>query len=283
MQREVREALDRSLEMPPERRFLIPVRIDATEPSHDALREIQWVDMYADYERGLHSILAGLAPDRDPTAASDRLIAQVRGLTNVNIAPVSQGSAAREGTSAEVGGPLPSRRDLYREAIRLVQTANLDDQIRATASLFDRTESLDSLFREYLHAIVERCRAAAEASRKLAHHALFAFRRDSVGAIPEGIRRGLDLRVELFSVNGISDRIHLYQVDDDAMLDMLLVGRDRAIIAFPENSKSSHLRYGISAVGQQTVLSLVNWYEATIKDKAISLSGELGIRATPPA
>ena len=57
VQRELKLALDFLTEMPPERIFLIPVRVDDCTPAHSALRDLHWVDLFPDYGFALERIV----------------------------------------------------------------------------------------------------------------------------------------------------------------------------------------------------------------------------------
>lgn len=52
VQREVREALDVMQEVPEDAPFVIPVRLEAVEPEHLALKDIQWVDLFPHWHHG---------------------------------------------------------------------------------------------------------------------------------------------------------------------------------------------------------------------------------------
>lgn len=60
VQKEVRAALDRLAEFPPDAVFLIPVRLDGSQPKHDALSRLQWVDLFPDYDRAVEQIAKSL-------------------------------------------------------------------------------------------------------------------------------------------------------------------------------------------------------------------------------
>jgi hypothetical protein len=60
IQKEIREAIDRFSYYPPGSIFLIPARLDDCRPLHPALREIQWVDLFPDWEAGLVKLIAAL-------------------------------------------------------------------------------------------------------------------------------------------------------------------------------------------------------------------------------
>src|SRR5689334_18268900 len=56
VQREIREALDVMQEVPEDAPFVIPVRLEAVEPDHLALKDIQWVDLFPDPWQGLFKL-----------------------------------------------------------------------------------------------------------------------------------------------------------------------------------------------------------------------------------
>ena len=60
VQRELREAIEILAEYPPDGIFLIPVRADGSKPRHERLRDLNWVDLFPDYEQGMGRILQAL-------------------------------------------------------------------------------------------------------------------------------------------------------------------------------------------------------------------------------
>jgi len=73
VQKEMKQAIDVLQEFPKGEIFLIPVRLDSTEPIDDELRELNWVDLASDYRSGLTRILSSITEGkREPlvTAAS---------------------------------------------------------------------------------------------------------------------------------------------------------------------------------------------------------------------
>jgi hypothetical protein len=63
VQAEIGEALDVLAQMPPGGIFLIPARLDECQPSHPQLLDLQWVDLFPDWQSGLRKIAsaAGVA------------------------------------------------------------------------------------------------------------------------------------------------------------------------------------------------------------------------------
>jgi len=60
VQKEVREALDILDQFPPDAVFIIPIRLDQSEPAHDRLRDLHWVDLFDGYDTGLRKIAESL-------------------------------------------------------------------------------------------------------------------------------------------------------------------------------------------------------------------------------
>ncbi len=57
VQREVRDALEVFREFPENETYLIPVRLDACEVPFDELAELQWVDLFPEWESGRDKLL----------------------------------------------------------------------------------------------------------------------------------------------------------------------------------------------------------------------------------
>ncbi|RLF63443.1 MAG: serine/threonine-protein kinase pkn1, partial [Thermoplasmata archaeon] len=62
IQEEQRIALDFLNKFPPGKIFIIPARLDNTEPAHEKLRNLHWADL-SDYDKGLAQILKALKSD----------------------------------------------------------------------------------------------------------------------------------------------------------------------------------------------------------------------------
>jgi PAS domain S-box-containing protein len=60
VQKEINQALEVWSEVPPDKIYLIPVRVDECTPRHDQLQEIQWVNLFPSYELGLQEIKRAL-------------------------------------------------------------------------------------------------------------------------------------------------------------------------------------------------------------------------------
>lgn len=76
VQAELREALDVLRQVPDSETFVIPVRLDDAKITNRDLRELNWVDLFPDWTRGLQQLVAGLGAGSD-----DAVSALVLGMT----------------------------------------------------------------------------------------------------------------------------------------------------------------------------------------------------------
>jgi tetratricopeptide (TPR) repeat protein len=60
VQKEIVQALTLLDEFPPGSIYVIPVRLDGTEPIHEGLRKLHWIDLFPDYDGGLRRLCAAL-------------------------------------------------------------------------------------------------------------------------------------------------------------------------------------------------------------------------------
>jgi TIR domain-containing protein len=60
VQREMREAIDKLKDIPPDEIFLIPVRLDDTDSSFEDIQELHRVDLFPSYERGFDELRRAL-------------------------------------------------------------------------------------------------------------------------------------------------------------------------------------------------------------------------------
>lgn len=66
VQRELRHALETASCLPDTRVFIIPVRLDECDPSHSALQDLNWVDLFPNWDTGVRRLVQSLH-----SAASD--------------------------------------------------------------------------------------------------------------------------------------------------------------------------------------------------------------------
>jgi len=61
VQTEIREGLDVLDKYPDDEVYIIPVRLNECQPSHEKLQELNWVDLYPSWEKGMFRLLRFLA------------------------------------------------------------------------------------------------------------------------------------------------------------------------------------------------------------------------------
>ncbi|UCH93500.1 MAG: toll/interleukin-1 receptor domain-containing protein [Candidatus Aminicenantes bacterium] len=62
IQKEQRIAMDLLDELPVDEIYIIPVRLDECKPSYAKLNDLQWVDLFISYEKGIEKILNVIIP-----------------------------------------------------------------------------------------------------------------------------------------------------------------------------------------------------------------------------
>lgn len=62
VQKELREALELLDQVPDDQIYVIPVRLNDCKPTHEKLLELNWVDLFPEYESGLRRILLVVRP-----------------------------------------------------------------------------------------------------------------------------------------------------------------------------------------------------------------------------
>ena len=60
VQKELKKAIDVFLEMPPNKLFIIPARIDPCEPNYNELKKNQYVDLFEDWDVGVEKIIKSI-------------------------------------------------------------------------------------------------------------------------------------------------------------------------------------------------------------------------------
>jgi hypothetical protein len=63
VQKELKEALDVVDKYPPDKVFIVPVRLDECTPTHEKLMKFHWVDVFPDYSLGLKRLAVSLSLD----------------------------------------------------------------------------------------------------------------------------------------------------------------------------------------------------------------------------
>lgn len=64
VQKEIRYALDVLEQYPDNEIYLLPIRIDDCQPTHDRLRDLNWTDLFPSWEAGVARVLKVVGPPR---------------------------------------------------------------------------------------------------------------------------------------------------------------------------------------------------------------------------
>jgi TIR domain len=271
VQNEVRWALELRDELPPDREYIIPIRLDDTEPKHQGLKELHWEEVGRDERAGFAAVIEALDPRRHKSRRDKvqlALLRQLQTMADVAVAlEIGDGRYIASHLALPERGHiklLRSRREIYREAERLIQTSDLSAETRATTPLFDRMRGDDQVFTDYFESLARRCATARRKRIKLEHHAILGFSRSASGRVPVFIREAVELRWRIFSERAVVDCLKMYEVPFEWQLNFLLLGDTHAIIAFHEDAEDRRLQNGILLSDRSIVASLVRWFDLVV-------------------
>jgi hypothetical protein len=96
--REIREALDVMREIPSNRPYLIPARLDECDPPQQELHDIQRVDLFPSWTRGARRVVKTICPT--PKLASTAAAGQYHALINIAVWPHADCAAIASRVSA---------------------------------------------------------------------------------------------------------------------------------------------------------------------------------------
>lgn len=170
--------------------------------------------------------------------------------------------------------PLVTRNEIYREISRLVAECDINAEIRATAMIFDPDDLKDRHFLEYLDTVARKCGEAEANNANMLYHVVVATNRPVSEALPTRLRRALTKRVRLFHEHEATRRMKIFTINEHWSLNMLLVGRDHAVIAFPNDKTDAKLRFGVRISGSEFVGPIVDWYDRCVESRAHRISAE---------
>jgi hypothetical protein len=264
IQREIRIALDLLDEFPPGKIFVIPVRLDNTNPLYPKLRSLHWVDLFSDYEYAFGQIAATLRIQANAVGrpAATSLLQRIHDVT-----------VRGPGPSAGVV-VLPSRNAIFDVAEKLIEDASVDSHVRAAGPVQNIADKPDKHLHRYLSAVARKCLFAEQHRGRFVHHTVYGFNRSKSGRIPVHVQRTLKFRVDLFARTAAATRIRMFELSDEWTLNTLFVDREHALIAFPASASDPRLQFGFLISGFETVAPLVSWFDNYIQARAVYLPAE---------
>lgn len=124
VQKELREALDTQSERPESEIFVIPVRLEKCEPSHPALEDYTWVDLFPDYDAGFARILRAMR-QRAAIPAQQRVIEKTAPSVDVSKPIAMSGELARilAHMPRQVTVDVQSKLDLFSRSTAVARAA----------------------------------------------------------------------------------------------------------------------------------------------------------------
>jgi len=105
VQKEQKIALELLDELPQNNNFIIPIRIDNSNPSNDRLQELHWIDLFISYKKGFNQLLKILQVNHCQNKSSYEFNSQNFSITPNNNKPIKGGSMAKIFISAAQHNP----------------------------------------------------------------------------------------------------------------------------------------------------------------------------------
>lgn len=173
--------------------------------------------------------------------------------------------------------PLVGRDAIYHAARAMVERCPHDQIIRATSistTMPGDDESDHPLVEAYLDAIVNKCAQAKLQSQALVYRTVLGFQRDSNGIPPAHKLRSITRRRDLFKAHGLSRSLDMRYIETDWSLDVLIVGPDHMLIAFPTMPSDRRLRLGLHVENHDFVQHAIKWYDECVVSQSKPLVWE---------
>lgn len=165
-----------------------------------------------------------------------------------------------------VTAPLLTRKEIFDEAVRLVQNAHLNSVIRGVSSLVDTKDSPDRHMNRFQQALRAKFSEAIAAGGRMRYDVILGIHRNARNEIPHDAKAAIARRASGFLEIGAAGRLRMRECSDAWSMNLLLVNDHDAILAFPEGNRASRLRYGLRISGAELVAPIVHWYENGLKN-----------------
>ena len=99
----------------------------------------------------------------------------------------------------------------------------------------------------------------------MSYHVSLTLRRGEDREISESSRKAISDRIRSFAAVGARDRLKIFEMSGDWSMKILLIGRQHAIIGFPQDATSNKLEYGLRVSGAALVDAMVDWYDSCVE------------------
>jgi hypothetical protein len=201
------------------------------------------------------------------------------------IAGVALGTLSLVRASPIQAKPLIGPSAIYIEARRMVERCKGYEIIRATSIstvLPGDDESEHPDVEAYLSTIASKCAEAKRCGMNLLYKTVFGFAGDANGVPPVHKMKSIDKRRELFAAGRADDRLVMKYIEADWSIDILIVGSEEMIIAFPTLPHDRHLQIALKIKGAEFVAQAIRWYDDCVLDAATEVTWRQGIAPGAP-
>lgn len=160
--------------------------------------------------------------------------------------------------------PLEAHSLLTRQAVfkllrDLIEYCHFNAEIRAMTTI--HSDVFDDEFTRLLEAVAKRCGTALTRGGRIDYRTVYGF--ESLdGVMPEVVRSSLAKRFAVLKRENALSTTKSFVTSNVNVLDILLMDREHAVIAFSHPENADRLQYGIHFTGYELVNPLVNWFDA---------------------
>lgn len=164
-----------------------------------------------------------------------------------------------------------TRRAVYRELCSLVNDCGFNSEVRAMTTVIDDT--FDRYFSGFLKTVAAKCGTALKNGGGMYYRVALGFHRED-GAVPQLVRSSIRKRFLAFEQARALPAAQFFEIPRTTLLDVLMINREHAVIAFPRPEEEDSLQFGIHFSGHELVNPLVNWFDSSTTVGAVLLRPE---------
>jgi len=163
--------------------------------------------------------------------------------------------------------PLMSREALYEEIAKRVRKAKRHEHIQVTSTLPHQVNEPDPSFEKYISAVAEKCADAKKHDDIADYTVVMAYKLNPDRTPPPDRVEAIRFRQKAFAIVGATDRMKILHIDDYWLIDVMTIGYDNGLIAFPGRRNDPKLRHAIWIYGHDFVSLLNEWFELCVKPR----------------
>ncbi len=170
-------------------------------------------------------------------------------------------------TATITGEALIGHVTIYQEAIRLLKACKGSQIIRSTsltATLIDNPA--------YYEALAKVVGQGKQKKLGMVYKVVMGCRLNEKGEPPPEWQQTIRHRRKFFRENNALDKLEIKCLDTTGFLDLLIIGDEHMIIAFPTIARDPYLRLGLRISNKDFVRSVAQWYEEYLWREAKGLN-----------